>query len=241
MDSSVDKNFDYKEHLEIIESINKQLKDSDERLERSLSTDNRRIHLFKDIVPSVQSKALLQDELSIHDSIGHHTDPPFSRIGQEDEKVETSIEYLKSIKKTGMFKNDKERIDFLVSEIEILNKRTVILEYEIDRLRQENEQLTAKKTSKKNSYVKEEDGIRLRKEVLAMKGEIGNMKRREAAIQQNNDSLNEEIKNLEATFNKISQDKEVLKKKFNEQNYIIAEQAKVLEQLKKIIIEKYTH
>eukprot|EP00826_Nyctotherus_ovalis_P043937 TRINITY_DN4690_c0_g1_i2.p1 TRINITY_DN4690_c0_g1~~TRINITY_DN4690_c0_g1_i2.p1 ORF type:complete len:247 (+),score=79.21 TRINITY_DN4690_c0_g1_i2:102-842(+) len=245
MDSGESRNFDYREHLEIIESINKQLKDSDERLERSLSTDSRRIHLFKDITSSAQSKvpSASQDNPHIPDSVETHLDRPYSRTAQEDEKVETSLEYLKSIKRTGMFRSDKERIDFLVSEIEILNKRTVILECEIDRLRQEKEQFITRMPVRKNSYIKEEEarvGIKMQKEILAIRKEIGSMKRRGVAIQQSNDSLNEEVKRLEAILEKINGEKEMLRKRFNEQNHTIAEQAKVLEQLKKVIIDKYS-
>jgi len=163
--SNKNKSFSYAEHLNVIKTIRRQLKDSDERFERSLSKDSGRRQLFKKSY-SFSSQALKTVNCFNQDEFGATFDNPHEDIFTERSRdkstiisrgyktfyqndfndaeetktddpleVESSFEYLKSIRKTEMFKSDKERIEFLVSEIEILNKRIMILEYEISGLR----------------------------------------------------------------------------------------------------------
>eukprot|EP00826_Nyctotherus_ovalis_P011931 TRINITY_DN13110_c0_g1_i24.p1 TRINITY_DN13110_c0_g1~~TRINITY_DN13110_c0_g1_i24.p1 ORF type:complete len:235 (-),score=83.53 TRINITY_DN13110_c0_g1_i24:116-820(-) len=231
MEATTDKDFSYKEHLDVIKSIHQQLKDSDERLKRSLYTDSRRVHLSKDTPKGSPFKENQLAETSLREQLED------SRA-QPEEPVETSFEYLKSIKRTEMFRTDKERIDFLVSEIEILNKRIVILECEIDRLRAENEQLkSARKTTAKagtnkalnNSNTKEIEGVRK---------EFEEAKKKEICMELQNNLLTEKVREMKELIEKAAKEKEALQVQIQGQNQAINEQAKVLEQFKKVIIAK---
>lgn len=145
------KEFNYAEHLDIIKSIRQQLKDSDERVEKSaksITSDAHRLALIRRS-NSVSNRYLLTGgsfQLDESDMLSESIlfaksmeKSSMQETSQSEEEVETTVEYLKSIRRSEMFKSDKERFDFLVSEIEIFNKRVLILQCELQALRKENE------------------------------------------------------------------------------------------------------
>ncbi len=175
------KDFDYAEHLGVIKSIRQQLRDSDARLERSIkrsnsaSTKNLRANSFQldDVSDSmtgrnVFSAAKSADKSGFAFSSFQDTSPPEEKLAAADEmEVDSSFEYLKNIRKTEMFRSDKERIEFLVSEIEILNKRILILQCEIQSMQKENEQLKKQHSARTASKQSE----------LKLEGELGSAKK----------------------------------------------------------------
>jgi len=230
---TTDKDFSYKEHLDVIKLIHQQLKDSDERLKRSLYTDNRRSHLLKDNITPLKENQIANTSFR-----KESTEDSSQRNAHIREPVETSFEYLKSIKRTEMFKTDKERIDFLVSEIEILNKRAIILKCEIDRLRQENEQLEVANEKQKKASPNKANQPTIPKEIEAVRREYEEARKKELCLELQNNLLAEKVKETKGLIQKAVKEKEALEVQIQGQNQSINEQAKVLEQFKKVIIKK---